>query len=171
MVLLAPPWAVPSRSGASPCPKLPTATCPLVCSSQTLSTMASSSAVVSVMAAPGAARVLTATSRRLPRMLPAVPAPYAPGSVVPHGSPAEPAPLSAAPVLPAVRWPLSTSSQTASATTAALGAEAPASAAPALPAVACPESRSEEHTSELQSLRHLVCRLLLEQKKKNKRIT
>src|SRR5947199_6266842 len=28
-------------------------------------------------------------------------------------------------------------------------------------------SRSEEHTSELQSLRHLVCRLLLE-KKKNK---
>src|SRR5262245_64260379 len=30
-------------------------------------------------------------------------------------------------------------------------------------------SRSEEHTSELQSLRHLVCRLLLE-KKKNKKI-
>src|ERR1035438_10617513 len=30
--------------------------------------------------------------------------------------------------------------------------------------------RSEEHTSELQSLRHLVCRLLLE-KKKNKRTT
>src|SRR5437899_5191066 len=26
--------------------------------------------------------------------------------------------------------------------------------------------RSEEHTSELQSLRHLVCRLLLEKKKK-----
>src|SRR5437899_9492511 len=26
--------------------------------------------------------------------------------------------------------------------------------------------RSEEHTSELQSLRHLVCRLLLEQKKR-----
>src|SRR5262245_42052736 len=31
-------------------------------------------------------------------------------------------------------------------------------------------SRSEEHTSELQSLRHLVCRLLLE-KKKNKKYT
>src|SRR5262245_13404092 len=31
-----------------------------------------------------------------------------------------------------------------------------------------PASRSEEHTSELQSLRHLVCRLLLE-KKKNKK--
>src|ERR1035441_10712960 len=28
------------------------------------------------------------------------------------------------------------------------------------------ETRSEEHTSELQSLRHLVCRLLLEKKKK-----
>src|SRR5262245_64559986 len=39
------------------------------------------------------------------------------------------------------------------------------------PAVASPASvsrssaRSEEHTSELQSLRHLVCRLLLEKKK------
>src|SRR5258705_6243903 len=31
-------------------------------------------------------------------------------------------------------------------------------------------SRSEEHTSELQSLRHLVCRLLLEKKKKNESI-
>src|SRR5262245_64210706 len=30
--------------------------------------------------------------------------------------------------------------------------------------------RSEEHTSELQSLRHLVCRLLLEKKKKIHRI-
>src|SRR5437899_10043715 len=30
--------------------------------------------------------------------------------------------------------------------------------------------RSEEHTSELQSLRHLVCRLLLEKKKMNKAI-
>src|SRR5262245_65103466 len=28
--------------------------------------------------------------------------------------------------------------------------------------------RSEEHTSELQSLRHLVCRLLLEKKNKQK---
>src|SRR5437899_9779750 len=31
--------------------------------------------------------------------------------------------------------------------------------------------RSEEHTSELQSLRHLVCRLLLEKKKKKIRET
>src|SRR5437016_10872239 len=31
-----------------------------------------------------------------------------------------------------------------------------------------PFSRSEEHTSELQSLTNLVCRLLLEKKKKNK---
>src|SRR5882724_2662451 len=41
-----------------------------------------------------------------------------------------------------------------------------------LPARARPErrdcARSEEHTSELQSLRHLVCRLLLEKKKKGK---
>src|SRR5258705_5663215 len=29
-----------------------------------------------------------------------------------------------------------------------------------------PKNRSEEHTSELQSLRHLVCRLLLEKKKR-----
>src|SRR5436853_7624329 len=30
-------------------------------------------------------------------------------------------------------------------------------------------ARSEEHTSELQSLRHLVCRLLLEKKKNNQK--
>src|SRR2546425_1634853 len=30
-----------------------------------------------------------------------------------------------------------------------------------------PHERSEEHTSELQSLAYLVCRLLLEKKKKN----
>src|SRR5947199_4989646 len=35
-------------------------------------------------------------------------------------------------------------------------------------AVAAGPDRSEEHTSELQSLRHLVCRLLLEKKKKTK---
>src|SRR6476659_10453886 len=35
--------------------------------------------------------------------------------------------------------------------------------------VARNRERSEEHTSELQSLRHLVCRLLLEKKKKNKK--
>src|SRR5258706_9633376 len=32
-------------------------------------------------------------------------------------------------------------------------------------------SRSEEHTSELQSLTNLVCRLLLEKKKKNNKST
>src|SRR3712207_8861252 len=31
------------------------------------------------------------------------------------------------------------------------------------------ESRSEEHTSELQSRQYLVCRLLLEKKKRNQR--
>src|SRR5205823_9445493 len=32
------------------------------------------------------------------------------------------------------------------------------------------ENRSEEHTSELQSLAYLVCRLLLEKKKKNNKL-
>src|SRR5262245_62904502 len=35
----------------------------------------------------------------------------------------------------------------------------------------CRTARSEEHTSELQSLRHLVCRLLLEKKKKKQNRT
>src|SRR3712207_8780559 len=33
-----------------------------------------------------------------------------------------------------------------------------------------PTARSEEHTSELQSRQYLVCRLLLEKKKKNRNI-
>src|SRR5262245_63209668 len=40
---------------------------------------------------------------------------------------------------------------------------------PANPTAENIAKRSEEHTSELQSLRHLVCRLLLEKKKKKKR--
>src|SRR5205814_6161559 len=44
--------------------------------------------------------------------------------------------------------------------------------APALGAAQSEERiRSEEHTSELQSIRHLVCRLLLEKKKKNMKTT
>src|SRR2546429_3154298 len=42
---------------------------------------------------------------------------------------------------------------------------APADLAPDRTVLPCP-SRSEEHTSELQSRLHLVCRLLLEKKKK-----
>src|SRR5262249_61219109 len=38
--------------------------------------------------------------------------------------------------------------------------------APVQTAAACSTIRSEEHTSELQSLTNLVCRLLLEKKKK-----
>src|SRR5438045_6374389 len=38
-------------------------------------------------------------------------------------------------------------------------------------AVATADLRSEEHTSELQSLRHLVCRLLLEKKKQRDTLT
>src|SRR2546422_4296763 len=41
-------------------------------------------------------------------------------------------------------------------------------ASPASPSASSPScSRSEEHTSELQSRLHLVCRLLLEKKKQN----
>src|SRR3712207_7039501 len=43
-----------------------------------------------------------------------------------------------------------------------VGAEAPDEAPPA----ETPTTRSEEHTSELQSRQYLVCRLLLEKKKK-----
>src|SRR5947199_2493595 len=43
-----------------------------------------------------------------------------------------------------------------------------AGAAGAIAAIVANNVRSEEHTSELQSLRHLVCRLLLEKKKKKK---
>src|SRR2546422_7703033 len=42
------------------------------------------------------------------------------------------------------------------------------SPAPLRDPAACSETRSEEHTSELQSRLHLVCRLLLEKKKKTK---
>src|SRR5689334_23548676 len=42
-------------------------------------------------------------------------------------------------------------------------------AAPSRPAARPGGARSEEHTSELQSQFHLVCRLLLEKKKKNKK--
>src|SRR5437899_4922400 len=45
------------------------------------------------------------------------------------------------------------------------------SATPTASSSARAPSRSEEHTSELQSLRHLVCRLLLEKKKSQVRVT
>src|SRR3712207_8046803 len=54
---------------------------------------------------------------------------------------------------------LSTSSRSASSSTR----RGPASSTPRWPAC-----RSEEHTSELQSRQYLVCRLLLEKKKKNR---
>src|SRR5687767_15300633 len=50
-----------------------------------------------------------------------------------------------------IRWSFCTSTRAASSTSAS-----------------CTPTRSEEHTSELQSLAYLVCRLLLE-KKKNQR--
>src|SRR2546422_5390020 len=55
--------------------------------------------------------------------------------------------------------------------TASLGVAAfPADAASAEDLMARAEQRSEEHTSELQSRLHLVCRLLLEKKKKYEKI-
>src|SRR2546422_11325139 len=50
--------------------------------------------------------------------------------------------------------------------TGAIAAVAIMFATYALPLVGLPPRRSEEHTSELQSRLHLVCRLLLEKKKK-----
>src|SRR5262245_62619877 len=44
-------------------------------------------------------------------------------------------------------------------------ASGPGSSPRATAASTASAARSEEHTSELQSLRHLVCRLLLEKKK------
>src|SRR2546425_5174408 len=43
----------------------------------------------------------------------------------------------------------------------------PATDEPVIAVAAVNDHRSEEHTSELQSLAYLVCRLLLEKKKKN----
>src|SRR5438045_7235488 len=56
----------------------------------------------------------------------------------------------------------------ASGPVAEISTRAPEAAANIIsPMIERPETaRSEEHTSELQSLRHLVCRLLLEKKKK-----
>src|SRR2546422_7817269 len=42
---------------------------------------------------------------------------------------------------------------------------------PSSPVFLAHQARSEEHTSELQSRLHLVCRLLLEKKKKRKETT
>src|SRR2546422_6924677 len=52
---------------------------------------------------------------------------------------------------------------------APIDVDRPVNAAPA-PFVSRDSVRSEEHTSELQSRLHLVCRLLLEKKKKAKSI-
>src|SRR2546425_4904700 len=61
-----------------------------------------------------------------------------------------------------VRGVGSTSSTAIARSSAATAATAP----PAPASSASWKSRSEEHTSELQSLAYLVCRLLLEKKKK-----
>src|SRR5436853_5716219 len=60
--------------------------------------------------------------------------------------------------LPIWSTPSSSRATTASRKTKPIPAPSASSSTPAT-------TRSEEHTSELQSLRHLVCRLLLEKKK------
>src|SRR2546425_9971547 len=60
-------------------------------------------------------------------------------------------PISVSRILASIRW--------------SAGSRSLSSAAPA-PRIARSGIRSEEHTSELQSLAYLVCRLLLEKKKK-----
>src|ERR1039458_9470750 len=84
---------------------------------------------------------------------------------------------------PAENWRrLGASTTCGSGAAAALGIPSPALRAPSgmprakagevlfieefITAAICGYYRSEEHTSEFQSLRHLVCRLLLEKKKK-----
>src|SRR5205823_13133202 len=54
---------------------------------------------------------------------------------------------------------------TSRSTTSAIAREPPASGRRSSPARRTTGRRSEEHTSELQSLAYLVCRLLLEKKK------
>src|SRR5262245_65386777 len=57
----------------------------------------------------------------------------------------------------AIRWPI--------------GRDLPSSVRSTAPDRPPDGSRSEEHTSELQSLRHLVCRLLLEKKNQTNYVT
>src|ERR1039458_10626902 len=74
--------------------------------------------------------------------------------------------------LPSCQHTQMTRTETPSAATASAWRSQPSDGAPspslthARPRITTDELRSEEHTSELQSLRHLVCRLLLEKKKK-----
>src|SRR2546427_7526011 len=62
------------------------------------------------------------------------------------------------------------SSSPATVRSARTGAVKEASAGLVRPAGAAEDTRSEEHTSELQSQSNLVCRLLLEKKKKKNNI-
>src|SRR2546425_13181111 len=69
--------------------------------------------------------------------------------------------------VPAMRSHATTTAATRGAS--ASPAPAIANATPALMSSTAPARRSEEHTSELQSLAYLVCRLLLEKKKKTQK--
>src|SRR2546425_8347015 len=58
----------------------------------------------------------------------------------------------------------------ASVVTTVLGVSARAMLKALIAGEGAPDQRSEEHTSELQSLAYLVCRLLLEKKKKTRKV-
>src|SRR2546422_8637069 len=62
---------------------------------------------------------------------------------------------------------LSINSLVAFSTLSSASSSRPQETASDTPSSSMTEGRSEEHTSELQSRLHLVCRLLLEKKKKN----
>src|SRR5262245_63760251 len=74
----------------------------------------------------------------------------------------------ALPISPQCRARIFSMAETASTLPSLNGCAGPAAAARAPSPPEPITTRSEEHTSELQSLRHLVCRLLLEKKKKKK---
>src|SRR2546425_6534281 len=80
--------------------------------------------------------------------------------------PVYPSPLTASICPPGSFSSPSVASHASSITPAAARNAARAPAASYAPPIASGPRRSEEHTSELQSLAYLVCRLLLEKKKK-----
>src|SRR5690554_7775933 len=82
------------------------------------------------------------------------------------GYPAEPCPGPEA-VIDTVNHTSPAAAQTPAAAGSSSGDDAQVLAISGASCASCVNSRSEEHTSELQSRPHLVCRLLLEKKKHN----
>src|SRR3712207_8841482 len=83
-------------------------------------------------------------------------------------------PISIAALVHAVQAPIARPRSSGSKTIVMIASVLGTSSAPAIPWSARPtirtSVRSEEHTSELQSRQYLVCRLLLEKKKKKQNV-